>query len=117
MKKEKKKKKYFSLKNLKGTYNEYKEIIDELSLIINKLETPKNNRKKYCYPILNSHITKQRLIDEENARIEEEKRRKREKERYIRERELMDKEENENAFNERNTYEEDDSEDIDEDIE
>ena len=109
-------KKYFFLKNLKGTYNEYKEVLDAVAKIINKLEMPKNNRKKYYYPTLNSHIIKQRLIDEEKARIEEEKRRKRERERYIRERELMDKEENENAFNEKNTFEEDDSDDVDDDI-
>ena len=110
-------KKYFNTKYLRGTYNEYKEIIDEIGKIINKLEIPKNIRKKYFYPVLNSHKIKQRLIDEENARIEAEKRRKRERERYIRERELMDKEEKENALNEKNTVEEDESdEDLDDDI-
>ena len=110
-------KRYFSIKNLKGTYNEYKEIIDAICKIVNKLEIPKNCKKKYFYPVLNSHIIKQRLIDEENARIEAERRRKRERERYIRERELMDKEENENAFNEKNTFEEeeDDYDDIEDD--
>ena len=110
-------KRYFNSKNLKGTYNEYKEIIDSIGKIINKLEIPKNCRNKYFYPVLNSHKIKQRLIDEENARIEAEKRRKKERERYIRERELMDREEKENAFNEKNTVEDDESEDdIDDDI-
>ena len=110
-------KRYFNSKNLKGTYNEYKEIIDAIGKIIKKLEIPKNCRNKYFYPVLNSHKIKQRLIDEENARIEAEKRRKRERERYIRERELMDREEKENAFNEKNTVEDDESDDdIDDDI-
>lgn len=110
-------KRYFNSKNLKGTYNEYKEIIDSIGKIINKLEIPKNCRNKYFYPVLNSHKIKQRLIDEENARIEAEKRRKKERERYIRERELMDREEKENAFNEKNTVEDDESDDdIDDDI-
>ena len=110
-------KKYFSTKYLKGTYNEYKEIIDEIGKIIDKLEIPKNNRKKYFYPVLNSHKIKQRLIDEEKARIEAERRRKLERERYIRERELMDREEKENAFNEKNTVEDDESdEDLEDDI-
>ena len=109
-------KKYFLSKNLRGTYNEYKEIIDYIGNIISKLEIPKNNRKKYFYPILNSHIIKQRLIDEENARIEAEKRRKKERERYIRERTLMDREEKENAFNEKNTNEDEESEDDEDDI-
>ena len=108
--------KYFSIKNAKGTYNEYKEIIDYISNIIDGLKMPKNTKKKYFYPTLNSHIIKQRLIDEENARIEAEKRKKRERERYIRERELMDREEKENAFNDRNTIEEEESEEIDEEI-
>ena len=108
--------KYFISKNLKGTYNEYKLVINTVENIVNKLEMPKNNRKKYFYPVLNSHIIKQRLIDEEKARIEEEKRRKREKERYLRERELMDKEEKENAFYENNSSgEDDDDDDFDED--
>ena len=109
-------KKYFLSKNLRGTYNEYKEIIDYIGNIINKLEISKNNRKKYFYPILNSHKIKQRLIDEENARIEAEKRRKKERERYIRERTLMDREEKENAFNEKNTNEDEESEDDEDDI-
>ena len=109
-------KRYFNSKNPKGTYNEYKEIIDAIGKIINKLEIPKNCRNKYFYPVLNSHKIKQRLIDEENARIEGEKRRKKERERYIRERELMDREEKENAFNDRNTIEEEESEEIDEEI-
>ena len=109
-------KKYFNIKNLKGTYKEYKEVVTAVNNIISKLEKPKNNRKKYFYPELKSHIIKQRLIDEEIARIEEEKRRKRERERYIRERELMDKEEKENAFNDKDLSEEEFSEDdVDED--
>ena len=104
-------KRFFYTKNLKGTYNEYKEVIDAIGKIINNLEVPKNKRKKYFYPVLNSHRIKQRLIDEENARIEAERRRKREIERYIRERELMDREENENAFYEKNNAEEDESDD------
>jgi len=109
-------KKYFNIKNLKGTFKEYKEVVTAVKNIINKLEMPKNNRKKYFYPELKSHIIKQRLIDEEKARIEEEKRRKRERERYLRERELMDKEEKENAFNDKDLSEEEFSEDdVDED--
>ena len=109
-------KRHFGIKNLKGTYNEYKEIIDSITKIINNLKMPKNCKKKYFYPTLNSHIIKQRLIDEENARIEAEKRKQRERERFIRERELMDKEEKENAFNEKITIEDEESEDMDEDI-
>ena len=109
-------KKYFNFKNLKGTYNEYKEVLDAIGKIINKLEMPKNNRKKYFYPVLNSHVIKQRLIDEENARIAEENKRKKERERYIREREIMDKEEKINAFNDKNTSEDDDSDEFDDDI-
>ena len=110
-------KKYISLKYLKGYYSEYNEIVSEVETIVNKLEKPKNNRKKYTYPTLQSHITKQRLIDEELRRIEEEKRRKRERQRYLRERELMDKEEKINAFNDKMDEEEEESEeDYEEDL-
>ena len=86
-------------------------------IVLYKLEKPKNTRKKYFYPTLQSHITKQRLIDEEKRRIEEEMRRKRERQRYLRERELMDKEEKVNAFNDKIEEEEDESEeDIEEDL-
>ena len=40
-------KKYISLKYLKGYYSEYNEIVSEVETIVNKLEKPKNNRKKY----------------------------------------------------------------------
>ena len=110
-------KKYITLKYLRGTYNEYKEVVTEIENIINKLEKPKNSRKKYFYPTLQSHITKQRLMDEEKRRIEEEKRRKKERQRYLRERELMDKEEKINAFNDKVDNEEEESEeDFEEDL-
>ncbi len=109
--------KYINIRCLRGTYNEHKEVITEIENIVNKLEKPKNTRKKYFYPTLQSHITKQRLIDEEKRRIEEEMRRKRERQRYLRERELMDKEEKVNAFNDKIEEEEDESEeDIEEDL-
>ena len=110
-------KKYFNYKGLKGTYKEYKVIINILLQRVDDIKVPQNMRKKYCYPVLNSHITKQRLIDEENARIEAERKRRIEKERYLRERELMDEEEKINAYNDRNTMEEEDSiEDIEDDM-
>ena len=65
-------KKYFNIKNLKGTYKEYKEVVTAVNNIISKLEKPKNSRKEYFYPELKSHIIKQRLIDE-ITRNEEEK--------------------------------------------
>ena len=109
--------KYINIRCLRGTFNEYKEVITEIENIVNKLEKPKNTRKKYFYPTLQSHITKQRLIDEEKRRIEEEMRRKKERQRYLRERELMDKEEKVNAFNDKIEEEEDESEeDIEEDL-
>jgi hypothetical protein len=110
-------KKYVTIKYLRGTYNEYKEVVDEVENIVNRLEKPKNTRKKYFYPTLQSHIIKQKLIDEERRRIEEEKRRKLERQRYIRERELMDKEEKINAFNDKVENEEEESEeDFEEDL-
>ena len=110
-------KKYVTYKYLRGTVNEYKEVVTEVETIINKLEKPKNTRKKYFYPILQSHITKQRLIDEEKRRLEEERRRKIERQRYLRERELMDKEEKINAFNDKIEDEEEESEeDFEEDL-
>ena len=39
-------KKYVTIKYLRGTYNEYKEVVDEVENIVNKLEKPKNTRKK-----------------------------------------------------------------------
>ena len=110
-------KKYVTIKYLKGTYNEYKEVVDAVEEIINKLEKPKNVRKKYVYPTLQSHIIKQKLIDEERRRQEEERRRKLERQRYLRERELMDKEENINAFNDKSEDEEEESaEDLEEEL-
>ena len=110
-------KKYISIKSLRGYNSEYNEVISEIENIVNKLEKPKNNRKKYFYPTLQSHITKQKLIDEELRRIEEEQRRKRERQRYLRERELMDKEEKINAFNDKADEEEEESEeDYEEDL-
>ena len=110
-------KKYVTYKYLRGTVNEYKEVVTEVETIINKLEKPKNTRKKYFYPTLQSHITKQRLIDEEKRRLEEERRRKIERQRYLRERELMDKEEKINAFNDKIEDEEEESEeDFEEDL-
>ena len=110
-------KKYVTLRYLRGIYNEYKEVVTEIENIVNLLEKPKNTRKKYFYPTLQSHITKQRLIDEEKRRIEEENRRKRERQRYLRERELMDKEEKVNAFNDNvEEEEEENEEDIEEDL-
>ena len=110
-------KKYVTIKYLRGTIKEYNEVITEVENIINKLEKPKNTRKRYFYPTLQSHIIKQRLIDEEKRRIEEERRRKLERQRYIRERELMDKEEKINAFNDKAEIEEEESEeDIEEDL-
>ena len=110
-------KKYVAIKYLRGTYTEYKEVVDEVENIINKLEKPKNVRKKYFYPTLQAHITKQKLIDEERRRLEEEKRRKIERQRYLRERELMDKEENLNAFNDKSENEEEESvEDLEEEL-
>ena len=110
-------KKYITYKYLRGTYKEYNEVITEIETIVNKLEKPKNSRKRYFYPTLQSHITKQRLIDEELRRIEEEKRRKRERQRYLRERELMDKEEKINAYNDKIDEEEEESEeDYEEDL-
>ena len=110
-------KKYITYKYLRGTFKEYNEVITEIETIVNKLEKPKNSRKRYFYPTLQSHITKQRLIDEELRRIEEEKRRKRERQRYLRERELMDKEEKINAYNDKIDEEEEESEeDYEEDL-
>ena len=42
-------KKYVTIKYLRGTYNEYKEVVDEVENIVNRLEKPKNTRKKYKY--------------------------------------------------------------------
>ncbi len=110
-------KKYIALKCLRGTINEYQKVVIEVENIINKLEKPKNTRKKYFYPTLQSHIIKQRLIDEERRRIEEERRRKLERQRYMRERELMDKEEKVNAFNDKVDEEDEESvEDLEEDL-
>ena len=110
-------KKYVTLRYLRGVYNDYKEVVTEIENIVNLLEKPKNTRKKYFYPTLQSHIIKQRLIDEELRRIEEEKRRKRERQRYLRERELMDKEEKINAFNDKvEEEEEENEEDIEEEL-
>ena len=110
-------KKYVTLRYLRGVYNEYKEVVTEIENIVNLLEKPKNSRKKYFYPTLQSHITKQRLIDEEKRRIEEENRRRRERQRYLRERELMDKEEKVNAFNDKvEEEEEENEEDVEEDL-
>ena len=110
-------KKYVAIKYLRGTYTEYKEVVDEVENIINKIEKPKNVRKKYFYPTLQAHITKQKLIDEERRRQEEERRRKLERQRYLRERELMDKEENINAFNDKSEDEEEESaEDLEEEL-
>ena len=111
-------KNYFISENLKGTYNDYKKIFEILANSFNKIDNKiQNKRKKYFYPITIAQEMKQKLIDEENARIEAEKRKRLERKRYIRERELMDKEENENAFKvDHGTEEEEDFDDEEDDF-